>query len=119
MIMILMMISYSGDIDASKSNQNYDDNENNSSLTGYKQCRRLWSLNSSSWSHNTEVHCIFRYLLNIEVRYRKWVLIRNVLGTKCLADILSEREKIANWMEVSFIMMKMMIVMILMLKMTG
>ena len=24
---------------------------------------------------------------------------RNVLGTKCLADILSEREKIANWME--------------------
>ena len=26
-------------------------------------------------------------------------LYRNVLGTKCLADILSEREKIANWME--------------------
>jgi len=25
--------------------------------------------------------------------------LRNVLGTKCLADILSEREKIANWME--------------------
>ena len=28
------------------------------------------------------------------------LVIRNVLGTKCLADILSEREKIANWMEV-------------------
>ena len=26
-------------------------------------------------------------------------IFRNVLGTKCLADILSEREKIANWME--------------------
>jgi len=25
--------------------------------------------------------------------------LRNVLGTKCLADILSEREKIATWME--------------------
>jgi len=25
--------------------------------------------------------------------------LRNVLGTKCLADILAEREKIANWME--------------------
>ena len=25
------------------------------------------------------------------------------MGTKCLADILSEREKIANWMEVGMI----------------
>merc|ERR1711915_1085223 len=27
--------------------------------------------------------------------------LRNVLGTKCLAEILSEREKIAQWMETS------------------
>ena len=27
------------------------------------------------------------------------ILFRNVLGTKCLAEILSEREQIAHWME--------------------
>ena len=26
-------------------------------------------------------------------------IVRNVLGTKCLAEILSEREQIAHWME--------------------
>jgi regulator of protease activity HflC (stomatin/prohibitin superfamily) len=26
-------------------------------------------------------------------------ICRNVLGTKCLAEILSEREQIAHWME--------------------
>jgi erythrocyte band 7 integral membrane protein len=30
---------------------------------------------------------------------RKLFLFRNVLGTKCLAEILSEREQIAHWME--------------------
>ena len=33
------------------------------------------------------------------LKYPVNTIFRNVLGTKCLADILSEREKIANWME--------------------
>ena len=31
------------------------------------------------------------------------------MGTKCLADILSEREKIANWMEVGMMIIMMII----------
>ena len=31
------------------------------------------------------------------------------MGTKCLADILSEREKIANWMEVGMMIIMLII----------
>ena len=45
--------------------------------------------------HEKALYCVGETLCVLTVDN----LYRNVLGTKCLADILSEREKIANWME--------------------
>ena len=39
------------------------------------------------------------FFLNDFIPNAAHILFRNVLGTKCLAEILSEREQIAHWME--------------------
>ena len=61
-------------------------------LPGNKQCGGLRSLHSLAGSHHFKVRLFALRDLDDNP-------YRNVLGTKCLADILSEREKIANWME--------------------
>ena len=61
-------------------------------LLGNKQCGGLRPLHSLAGSNHSKV----RLFAGRDLDDNSY---RNVLGTKCLADILSEREKIANWME--------------------
>ena len=62
--------------------------------SGNEQCRGLRALYTPAGGNHTQVE---KCISSLKVYSEK--NSRNVLGTKCLADILSEREKIANWME--------------------
>ena len=56
--------------------------------------------NVEDYGHSTHLlgATTLRYLTNLE-QLNENDVPRNVLGTKCLADILCERERIASWME--------------------